>query len=29
LPFDQPEEPGKCVVTWNPSKRRVLFARSY
>jgi prolyl-tRNA synthetase len=29
LPFDQPDEQWKCVVTGNPSKRRVLFARSY
>ncbi len=29
LPFDQPEEEGKCIVTGKPSKKRVLFARSY
>jgi hypothetical protein len=29
LPFNQPEEQGKCIITWNPSKRRVLFARAY
>ncbi len=29
IPFDSPEETGKCVYTGRPSKRRVLFARSY
>ncbi|MFA7717511.1 MAG: proline--tRNA ligase [Candidatus Absconditabacterales bacterium] len=29
LPFNQPEEQGKCIITGNPSKRRVLFARAY
>jgi prolyl-tRNA synthetase len=29
IPFDSPEEPGKCVYSGKPSKRRVLFARSY
>jgi len=29
IPFDSPEEDGKCIYTGNPSKRRVLFARSY
>lgn len=29
IPFDSPEEAGKCVCTGRPSKRRVLFARSY
>ena len=29
IPFDSPEEEGKCIYTGNPSKRRVLFARSY
>jgi len=29
IPFDSPDEKGKCVYTGNPSKRRVLFARSY
>lgn len=29
IPFDSPEEDGKCILTGKPSKRRVLFARSY
>jgi prolyl-tRNA synthetase len=29
IPFDSPEEEGKCVYSGRPSKRRVLFARSY
>ena len=29
IPFDAPEEDGKCIVTGKPSKRRVLFARAY
>lgn len=29
IPFDSPEEEGSCVYTGKPSKRRVLFARSY
>jgi prolyl-tRNA synthetase len=29
IPFDSPEEPGKCVYSGKPSNRRVLFARSY
>lgn len=29
IPLDAPEEPGFCMVTGKPSKRRVLFARSY
>ena len=29
IPFDSPEESGKCVYSGKPSKRRVLFARSY
>jgi prolyl-tRNA synthetase len=29
IPFDSPEEDGKCVYTGKPSKRRVLFAISY
>ncbi len=29
IPLDAPEEPGVCMVTGKPSKRRVLFARSY
>jgi prolyl-tRNA synthetase len=29
IPFDSPEEEGKCIYTGKPSHRRVLFARSY
>jgi prolyl-tRNA synthetase len=29
IPFDSVEEPGKCILTGKPSKRRVLFALSY
>jgi prolyl-tRNA synthetase len=29
IPFDTPEEDGKCILTGKPSKRRVLFARAY
>ncbi len=29
IPFDSPEEDGKCVWTGQPSKKRVLFAKSY
>jgi prolyl-tRNA synthetase len=29
IPFDSPEENGKCILSGKPSKRRVLFARSY
>jgi prolyl-tRNA synthetase len=29
IPFDSPEEIGKCIRTGKPSKRRVLFARAY
>jgi len=29
IPFDSPDEDGKCVFSGKPSKRRVLFARSY
>ncbi len=29
IPFDSPEEEGKCVYSGGPSKRRVLFAVSY
>jgi prolyl-tRNA synthetase len=29
IPFDQPDEEGKCIISWKPSKKRVLFARSY
>jgi prolyl-tRNA synthetase len=29
IPFDSPDEDGMCVYSGKPSKRRVLFARSY
>ncbi len=29
IPFDSPEEEGTCIYSGKPSKRRVLFARSY
>ena len=29
IPFDEPDEPGKCIVTGNPSKKRVIFAKAY
>ena len=29
IPFDTPDETGKCVYSGKPSGRRVLFARSY
>lgn len=29
IPLEGPEEAGKCVITGQPSKRRVLFAKSY
>ncbi len=29
IPLDAPEEDGKCILTGKPSKRRVLFAKSY
>jgi prolyl-tRNA synthetase len=29
IPFDSKEEEGKCIYSGKPSKRRVLFARSY
>jgi len=29
IPFDSPEEDGKCIYSGKPSGRRVLFARSY
>lgn len=29
ISFDSPEEEGKCIYSGKPSKRRVLFARSY
>ncbi len=29
IPFDAPEEEGRCILTGKPSKRRVIFARAY
>ena len=29
IPLDNPQEPGKCILTGNPSTQRVLFARAY
>ena len=29
IPADGDEEPGICIVTGRPSKRRVLFAQAY
>ncbi|MCC8089384.1 MAG: proline--tRNA ligase [Rikenellaceae bacterium] len=29
IPLDAPEEDGKCIISGKPSKRRVLFAKSY
>lgn len=29
IPLDSKEEDGKCILTGNPSKRRVLFAKAY
>jgi prolyl-tRNA synthetase len=29
IPLDQKEEAGKCILTGNPSKGRVLFAKAY
>jgi prolyl-tRNA synthetase len=29
IPFDSPDEEGKCIYSGRPSKRRVLFAISY
>jgi prolyl-tRNA synthetase len=29
IPLDAKEEPGKCILTGNPSSKRVLFARAY
>jgi len=29
IPLDEPESDGKCILTGNPSKKRVLFAKSY
>ena len=29
IPFDAPEEAGRCIVTGEPSKRRVVWGKSY
>jgi len=29
IPFDNPQEAGKCILTGKPSKERVLFAVAY
>lgn len=29
IPYDAPEEAGKCIISGRPSQRRVLFAKSY
>lgn len=29
IPFDAPEDPGPCVRSGRPAKRRVIFARAY
>jgi prolyl-tRNA synthetase len=29
IPFDSPDETGKCIACGGPSERRVLFARAY
>ena len=29
VPFDSPDEPGKCTICGNASEQRVLFARAY
>lgn len=29
IPFDSPEEEGKCIYSGKPSNRRVIFARAY
>jgi prolyl-tRNA synthetase len=29
VPIDAPEEPGKCIFTGRPSKRRAVFAKAY
>jgi prolyl-tRNA synthetase len=29
IPFDSPDEPGKCMICGNASERRVVFARAY
>ncbi len=29
IPFDGPDEPGQCIFTGKPSKKRVVFAKAY
>lgn len=29
LPYDQPEEPGTCVITGNPATKVAIFAKAY
>ncbi len=29
IPLDEPETPGKCILTGNDSKQKVLFAKAY
>ncbi|MFO7862808.1 MAG: proline--tRNA ligase [Salinivirgaceae bacterium] len=29
IPFDNPQEEGKCILTGKPSKERVIFAKAY
>ena len=29
IPLDSKEEVGRCILTGNPSKQRVLFAKAY
>ncbi|RMG45085.1 MAG: proline--tRNA ligase [Acidobacteria bacterium] len=29
VPFDAPEDPGPCILTGKPARRRVVFARAY
>ena len=29
IPFDSPDEAGRCIVDGQPSERRVLFAKAY
>ncbi len=29
VPTDGPDEPGKCIVTGEPSQRRAVFAKAY
>ncbi len=29
IPFDQPEQPGKCIYTGEPADKQVVFAKAY